>query len=182
MKEDSVLLSSLLSSSSRITPTSISVNTMQEDDTATPITPTSTTGTPTTPTTTTGTGTGTGTTRMIHLQIDGMMCQRNCGSTVTAALEGVPGVHAAAAIFAEQRAWVELNTNHEDNNNNNNNNNTIVNNHHATTAALIEAVEDVGFDAVVIDNLDDYLQQVVREKENQQRKIQQQQQEALESS
>ncbi|CAN0347363.1 unnamed protein product, partial [Hapterophycus canaliculatus] len=40
------------------------------------------------------------------LEVEGMMCQRNCGSTVKAALEAVPGVRRAEVSFADRRALV----------------------------------------------------------------------------
>ncbi|CAM9765412.1 unnamed protein product, partial [Choristocarpus tenellus] len=40
------------------------------------------------------------------LAVEGMMCQKNCGSTVQQALEGVTGVTKAKVSFAEGRAWV----------------------------------------------------------------------------
>eukprot|EP00752_Nemacystus_decipiens_P009679 g8648.t1 len=42
--------------------------------------------------------------RVVVLAIDGMMCQKNCGTTVRKALEGVPGVSHAEVSFAERRA------------------------------------------------------------------------------
>lgn len=40
------------------------------------------------------------------LEVEGMMCQRNCGSTVKGGLEAVPGVERAEVSFAEKRARV----------------------------------------------------------------------------
>ena len=47
--------------------------------------------------------------RMIVLGIEGMMCQKNCGTTVRRALEGVPGVSCAEVSFAQRRATVAWN-------------------------------------------------------------------------
>lgn len=44
----------------------------------------------------------------VTLAIEGMMCQKNCGSTVQRALGGVPGVAAARVSFDEGQAWVWL--------------------------------------------------------------------------
>lgn len=44
----------------------------------------------------------------VTLAIEGMMCQKNCGSTVQRALSGVPGLAAARVSFDEGRAWVWL--------------------------------------------------------------------------
>ena len=63
---------------------------------------------------------------MEFLRVEGMMCQKNCGSTVKAALEGVAGVQEAEVSFALQRARV-MGT--------------------ASLADLVGAVEAVGFGA-----------------------------------
>jgi P-type Cu+ transporter len=59
-----------------------------------------------------------------------MMCQRNCGTTVENALRAVPGVTEAKAIFATSSAWASLEITSD-----------------TQPADLVEAVEDVGFDA-----------------------------------
>ncbi|CAM9761559.1 unnamed protein product, partial [Phaeothamnion confervicola] len=66
----------------------------------------------------------------VVLAVRGMMCQRSCGSTVQAALLVVPGVTRAEASFAESvaRVWGS-----------------------APAAELIDALEEVGFDAEVRD-------------------------------
>ena len=64
----------------------------------------------------------------IRLRVEGMMCQKNCGTTVRRALEAVPGVQSAEVSFAEQSAVVSGS---------------------ASADALIDAVEAVGFDAAV---------------------------------
>jgi len=66
---------------------------------------------------------------MITLHVEGMMCQRNCGTTVQNALLAIPGVVQARVSFAVQRAWITGTTDAD---------------------ALIEAVEDVGFDARLV--------------------------------
>ncbi|CBN73914.1 heavy metal translocating P-type ATPase [Ectocarpus siliculosus] len=65
----------------------------------------------------------------VVLEVEGMMCQRNCGTTVQAALAAVAGVHRAEVSFADRRALVWLNGGTED--------------------ALVAAVEGVGFGAEV---------------------------------
>jgi Cu+-exporting ATPase len=77
-----------------------------------------------------------------HLQIDDMMCQRNCGATVAQALAAVPGVREARAVFSEARAWAEVDDRQGDDDD--------------RAAALVEAVQDVGFDAVLLDDLEAY--------------------------
>ena len=63
-----------------------------------------------------------------YLSIDGMMCQKNCGSTVEKALCSVPGVTKVIVTFLkkEARVWGTV-----------------------SSQLLIEAVENVGFDAVL---------------------------------
>ena len=65
-----------------------------------------------------------------YLSIDGMMCQKNCGSTVEKALCSVPGVTKVIVTFLkkEARVWGTV-----------------------SSQLLIEAVENVGFDAVLRD-------------------------------
>lgn len=45
----------------------------------------------------------------VELAVEGMMCQKNCGTTVKNALEAVPGVASVESSFAEgrARAWLE---------------------------------------------------------------------------
>ena len=64
--------------------------------------------------------------REVVLRVDGMMCQKSCGTTVTNTLLAVPGVISAAASFEDSNARI-VGT--------------------ATVEELIEAVEMVGFDA-----------------------------------
>lgn len=70
----------------------------------------------------------------IVLRVDGMMCQKNCGNTVQHALEAVAGVSRAEVSFAEKRAriWAAGRWG------------TI------PASQLVEAVENVGFDALVV--------------------------------
>ncbi|DAZ98371.1 TPA: hypothetical protein N0F65_000690, partial [Lagenidium giganteum] len=60
----------------------------------------------------------------VCLRVGGMKCMKNCGSTVEAALQQVPGVTKAVVIFEEQCAYVAGT---------------------ADVAALVEQVEAVGF-------------------------------------
>lgn len=88
--------------------------------------------------------------RIVHFRVDGMMCQRNCGTTVANALRAVPGVVDARAVFAERRAWIQLGNDDDDDSENS----AVV------TEAAVEAVEDVGFDASRISDLPEYLAQL----------------------
>ncbi|KAG5182693.1 putative copper-transporting ATPase [Tribonema minus] len=65
---------------------------------------------------------------IVTLHVEGMMCQKNCGSTVHKALMSVPGTVRAEVSFADRqaRAWGT-----------------------AVAKALVDAVEGVGFDACV---------------------------------
>lgn len=65
----------------------------------------------------------------VELDVEGMMCQKNCGSTVKAALEAVVGVERAEVSFAERRArvWGAK----------------------ASPQALVDAVEVIGFGAAL---------------------------------
>ena len=80
----------------------------------------------------------------VHLRVTGMMCQKNCGTTVANALKAVEGVHGATAIFSESRAIVALHPgcNVDD-----------------LFPQLIEAVEDVGFDVEMIPDIQGYLEE-----------------------
>ena len=82
-----------------------------------------------------------------HLQVDGMMCQKNCGTTVANALQAVPGVLSAQAIFAQSRAIIVLEATDLDEAA-----------FRQMAAQLAEEVEDVGFDASMIPDIDSYLQ------------------------
>uniref|UniRef100_A0AAV1TN94 P-type Cu(+) transporter n=1 Tax=Peronospora matthiolae TaxID=2874970 RepID=A0AAV1TN94_9STRA len=71
----------------------------------------------------------------LELLVQGMMCQKNCGSTVENALRSVDGVASAVVSFADRKATVTL--------------------QHAgsgpTLDDLVDVVECVGFDASVYD-------------------------------
>ena len=69
-----------------------------------------------------------------------MMCQKNCGATVTRALQALPNAVQAGAVFAEQRAWVVFSTIHGINEKDSG--------HQEAFSLAIEAIEDVGFDAM----------------------------------
>eukprot|EP00903_Cladosiphon_okamuranus_P012938 g12081.t1 len=82
-----------------------------------------------------GVGFGAAVSPAVVLEVRGMMCQKNCGSTVRQALEGVPGVLRAEVSFAKGRARVwrgDPGTAPA-----------------AVAAALVDAVEAVGFEAAV---------------------------------
>lgn len=93
--------------------------------------------------------------RTIHIKVTGMMCQRNCGTTVENALRAVPGVQEAKAIFAEERAWATVDESSI----------TIIDedDHDPEQAAmmiqhaLMEAIENVGFDAELIPDTTSYV-------------------------
>lgn len=83
---------------------------------------------------------------MIRLNVEGMMCQKSCGSTVENALRAVPGVVDAQASFATKSAWASMDL-------------TTTTTTTTTTANdLIEAIEDVGFDASLQTTRTIYLQ------------------------
>lgn len=67
------------------------------------------------------------------LEVEGMMCQRNCGSTVRQALERVSGVARADVSFVEKRARV-----------------WAVDGPRLPLSVLVAAVESVGFEARVV--------------------------------
>jgi P-type Cu+ transporter len=66
----------------------------------------------------------------VVLDVEGMMCQKNCGSTVQQALSAVPGVTRAEVSFADKRARVWGSAG-------------------LSADALIKAVDAVGFDAAL---------------------------------
>lgn len=45
----------------------------------------------------------------VHLRVVGMMCQKNCGATITKALTNIPGCVTAEARFATSYAYVTIN-------------------------------------------------------------------------
>lgn len=75
---------------------------------------------------------------VFELSIDGMMCMKNCGTTVQSALRNVPGVDSAVVSFETQSA-------------------RVVCRREACVSAdtLIDAVECVGFGAELSENSDD---------------------------
>lgn len=68
----------------------------------------------------------------VELNIEGMMCQKNCGTTVKQALEAVAGASRVDVSFAEKcaRVWTSRAA-------------------PATVEALVDAVQTIGFDAEV---------------------------------
>ncbi|CAK4085816.1 unnamed protein product [Aphanomyces euteiches] len=64
------------------------------------------------------------------LHVSAMQCMANCGSTVQAALESVTGVERVFVDMNEKIVYVDA--------------------HDVTTTAIVDAVESVGFDAVVL--------------------------------
>jgi P-type Cu+ transporter len=89
-------------------------------------------------------GTTTTVVTTIHLQVLGMMCQRNCGTTVQNALLAIPGCLDAQAVFKEQRAVIVWNG-------------TM--NVKSAAELAVAAIDCVGFDAHIIPDLDAYLSQ-----------------------
>ena len=69
---------------------------------------------------------------VLELAVEGMMCMRNCGTTVQNALRGVDGVASAVVHFGERSARVEC-----------------VPGVHVAPRDLVDAVENVGFGAAV---------------------------------
>ena len=63
------------------------------------------------------------------LNVDGMMCQKNCGSTVASAIQSVEGISAAEVVFSERIAKVWGPT--------------------QSLSAVIASIQDVGFDAAL---------------------------------
>lgn len=70
----------------------------------------------------------------IHLHVDGMMCQRNCGATVERALRSLEHVRSAHALFDQQRAVVTFS-------------HTEPLCRRVCQQRAIAAIEDVGFEA-----------------------------------
>ncbi|EGZ17463.1 hypothetical protein PHYSODRAFT_264310 [Phytophthora sojae] len=71
---------------------------------------------------------------VVELAVEGMMCQKNCGSTVENALRGVDGVAAAVVSFEQRKATVTLRRPGS-----------------ATLQELVDMVECVGFEASAYD-------------------------------
>jgi P-type Cu+ transporter len=73
--------------------------------------------------------------KQIVLKIDGMMCQKNCGTTVQNALMSVHGVHSANVSFATHSASILLSDNEPS----------------LDASKLIQVVDDIGFEATLIE-------------------------------
>lgn len=88
----------------------------------------------------------------INVKVTGMMCQRNCGSTVANALrlmENNANIVDVYTSFNESRAFVKFQGYYESD-------------RIALTEQVIDAIECVGFDAEPITNIDDYLKSLPR--------------------
>ncbi|GMF36045.1 unnamed protein product [Phytophthora lilii] len=70
----------------------------------------------------------------VELLVEGMMCQKNCGTTVENALRGVDGVASAVVSFEQRKATV-----------------TLLRAGSATLEQLVDMVECVGFEASAYD-------------------------------
>lgn len=70
----------------------------------------------------------------VLLEVEGMMCQKNCGTTVYKALKSLAAVHEAVVSYPDKRAsvWIKPEK------------------YAISSKVLIEAIEDVGYDAKVI--------------------------------
>jgi Cu+-exporting ATPase len=99
-------------------------------------------------------------TTTIHLQVTGMMCQRNCGTTVANALKDVPGAigEDTGSSFAERRAWMTIAL--LDTDTDTSNNTTSLTLKQAQEEA-VDAIECVGFEAAIIHDLNLYLEQTL---------------------
>jgi Cu+-exporting ATPase len=75
----------------------------------------------------------------ILLSIDGMMCQNNCGTTVHNSLQSVLGVQSVQVSFPSALATVKVVEN-------------CGSTHDVLVDELIEAVENVGFVACLLEN------------------------------
>jgi P-type Cu+ transporter len=92
---------------------------------------------------------------VLHLHVIGMMCQRNCGTTVTNALLQLPSCLHVETIFVEQRTMAILQVSEATSE-------TL----ERLQQAAIDQIEGIGFDAQVIPNLAEYLaERAAREKE-----------------
>lgn len=79
----------------------------------------------------------------VELEVEGMMCQKNCGTTVRTCLEGVSGVSRAEVSFAKKRArvWSSSGSGSDIG--------ADTDAAAVSAAALVDAVEAIGFDAAV---------------------------------
>lgn len=93
----------------------------------------------------------------VHVAVTGMMCQKNCGSTVENALrQNIVGCIEAVAIFIEARAYIVVDRNIYSKKS------IEYDDHHISNQIqneVIGVIDDIGFDATVIDDIDIYLQQ-----------------------
>jgi len=79
--------------------------------------------------------------RTVHLHVEGMMCQKNCGTTVQNALLNIPGVLSASASFAKMYACVTASLS--------NDNNEVS----KFENIVLETIEIIGFEASLWDPL-----------------------------
>ena len=79
----------------------------------------------------------------VHLRVDGMMCQKNCASTVEGALKGLLGVVSAEASFSRSYATVTATLEHYGSG-------SLLARIQSLQDAAVEAVECVGFDASLL--------------------------------
>ena len=90
-----------------------------------------------------------------HVHVIGMMCQRNCGTTVTnALLQAIPNCVHVETYFIEQRAMLILQQEPS----------VVVEEEEEETkkemiieSLIVETIENIGFDAEIIPNLIEYL-------------------------
>ena len=79
----------------------------------------------------------------VHLRVEGMMCQKNCGSTVEGALKGLLGVVSAEASFSKSYATVTATLEHYGSG-------SLLARIQNLQDDAVEAVECVGFDALLL--------------------------------
>jgi P-type Cu+ transporter len=95
---------------------------------------------------------------VLHLHVRGMMCQRNCGTTVTKALLQLPHCQHVETIFPEQRSMAIFQVPLSERSAND----TL----ERLQQAAIDQIEAIGFESQVIPNLAEYLaHRAVPEKE-----------------
>jgi len=99
----------------------------------------------------------------VHLHVTGMMCQKNCGTTVQNALLQIPGCIEAQAFYKQQRAVAKFLSSSPSSGGGD----AVVDNHDDDLfmEQAIDAVECVGFDAEPIADIDNYLAQFPDEEE-----------------
>ena len=105
--------------------------------------------------------------RTIHIQVTGMMCQRNCGTTVSNALREEFGVQAidVGSSYEQCRAWVTYAGPQQDlllldANDVNDDDGDADAEDAAMMERAIDAIECVGFDAEPIEDLQAHLRQM----------------------